>query len=62
MRPGVIGADPTEPLSFLPSVDLKDVLVLDYDFVSETTHFLKLEQPEECVALILDFLAQNRLV
>ena len=58
----VIGADPTVPLSFLPSVDLKDVLALDYDFVPETTHFLQLEQPEECVALILDFLAQHRLV
>lgn len=58
----VIGADPTVPLSFLPSVDLKDVLALDYDFVPETTHFLQLEQPQECVDLILDFLEQQELI
>ncbi len=51
-----IGADPTQPFSFLPSVDLSDLLILDYDFVPDTTHFLQLENPEECVALMLDFL------
>ena len=51
-----IGADPTQPFSFLPSVDLSDLLILDYDFIPDTTHFLQLENPEECVALMLDFL------
>ena len=51
-----IGADPTQPFSFLPSVDLSDLLILDYDFIPDTTHFLQLENPQECVALMLDFL------
>ena len=51
-----IGADPTQPFSFLPSVNLSDLLILDYDFIPETTHFLQLEQPETCISLMLDFL------
>ena len=51
-----IGADPTQPFSFLPSVDLSDLIILDYDFIPDTTHFLQLEQPEACVSLMLDFL------
>ena len=51
-----IGADPTQPFSFLPSVDLSDLLILDYDFIPDTTHFLQLEQPEMCVSLMLEFL------
>ena len=51
-----IGADPTQPFSFLPSVDLSDLIILDYDFVPDTTHFLQLEQPEACVSLMLEFL------
>ena len=58
----IIGADPTEPFSFLPSVDLNEIVVLDYDFVPETTHFLQLEQPQECIALMLSFLEQRKLV
>ena len=57
----VIGADPTQPFSFLPSVDFNDMVALDYDFVPETTHFLQLEQPETCVALMLDFLEHLKL-
>ncbi len=57
----VIGADPVVPLSFLPSVDLSDVVALDYDFVPETTHFLQLEEPQECVDRTLDFLVRERL-
>ncbi len=51
-----IGADPTQPFSFLPSVDLSDLIILDYDFIPDTTHFLQLEQPEMCVFLMLEFL------
>lgn len=57
-----IGADPVVPFSFLPSVDLSDILMLDYDFVPDSTHFLQLEQPERCVDLLLEFLEQQRLV
>ena len=58
----IIGADPTEPFSFLPSVDLNEIVALDYDFVPETTHFLQLERPQECVALMLSFLEHRKLV
>ena len=54
----VIGGDPVEPFSFLPTIDPDLVLRVDYDFVPETTHLLQLEDPEACVALVLDFLAE----
>ncbi len=52
----IIGADPTLRLSFLPSVDLRDIVALDYDFVPGASHFLQLEQPQECVIRLLEFL------
>jgi len=57
----VIGGDPTLPFSFVPSDDLDGILGFEYDFVPETTHFLQLEDPEECVATMVDFLEQEGL-
>ena len=54
-----IGSDPTVPFSFLPSVDLGHILVLDYDFVPDTSHFLLLEKPEECLDAMLPFLERH---
>ena len=54
-----IGSDPTVPFSFLPSVDLGHILVLDYDFVPDTSHFLLLEKPEECVDAMLPFVERH---
>ena len=51
----VIGADPTLPYSYLPTLDLSDIYGVDYDFLPESTHFLQLEQPEECVATMRGF-------
>lgn len=51
----IVGSDPTVPFSFLPTVDLKEILALDYDFVPDTTHLLELETPAECVAAMLPF-------
>ncbi len=51
----VVGADPTLPFSFLPTLDLSDVLSIDYDFLPDATHLLQLEQPRECAALTRDF-------
>lgn len=53
-----IGSDPTVPHSFMPTVDLSELMVLDYDFVPETTHLLQLEAPGVCVHFMLEFLAQ----
>ena len=54
----VIGADPTLPYSYLPTLDLRDVFTVNYDFLPEATHFLQLEQPEECAALVREFLEE----
>ena len=58
----VIGGDPTMDFSFLPCMDLNGIAGLDYDFVPETTHFLQLEDPEACVAIMLEFLERQGLV
>ena len=52
----VIGADPTLPFSYLPTLDLSDVFTVGYDFLPDATHFLQLEQPEQCVSAMRDFL------
>ena len=54
----IIGGDPlTAPFSFLPTVDRDLIVKVGYDFIPETTHFLQLEEPEECASLVADFLA-----
>ncbi len=52
----VIGADPTLPFSYLPTLDLSDIMSVDYDFLPDATHFLQLEKPEECVEAMQDHL------
>ena len=52
----VIGADPTLPYSYLPTLDLSDILSVDYDFLPDATHFLQLEQPTGCAAMLREFL------
>ncbi len=54
-----IGADPTLPYSYLPTFDMGDILSVDYDFLPDTSHFLQLEQPQECVAAMREFLEQD---
>ena len=52
----VIGSDPTIPYTYMPSMDLGELVLIDYDFVPETSHLLQLEQPDTCAALTLEFL------
>ena len=52
----VIGADPTMPYSYLPTLDMTDILSVNYDFLPESTHFLQLEKPEACAAAMREFL------
>ncbi len=52
----VIGADPTLPYSYLPTLDLHDISTVDYDFLPDATHLLLLEQPRECVKSMLEFI------
>ncbi len=52
----VIGADPTEPYSFMPSMNLIELIGINFDFIPETTHFIQMENPERCAELTLEFL------
>lgn len=56
-----IGADPSVGYSFLPSVNLGILTMLDYDFIPDMSHFLQLEAPEECAALTTEFLQNHNL-
>ena len=58
----VIGADPTLPFSYLPTLDLSDIQSIGYDFLPDATHFLQLEQPAECVETMLAFLGEVGVV
>ena len=61
----IIGADPTLPYSYLPTLDsslqFSDVVKVDYDFIPDATHFLQLEKPRECAAIVREFLDRNEL-
>ena len=54
----VIGSDPLLPFSYLPTVDLSDVLSVDFDFIPDTSHFLQIEKPAECAEYVRKFVAQ----
>ena len=43
-------------------MNLGDILVLDYDFIPDTSHFVLLEEPEECFDLMLGFLEGQALI
>ena len=58
----VIGADPTLPFSYLPTLDLSDILSVDYDFLPEATHFLQLEKPTECVSSLRQYLGELGMI
>ena len=55
----VIGSDPVARHSFLPTVAMNEIMALNYDFIPETTHFLQLEEPEQCVATMLEFIGDE---
>ena len=54
-RTKVVGADPTLPYSYLPTLDLSDMMSVDYDFIPEATHFLLLEKPQDCADMVRSF-------
>lgn len=55
----VLGADPTLPFAYLPSLDLVHMETIDYDFLAEATHYLQLEQPSECAATVREYLGRT---
>ena len=58
----VIGADPTLPYSYLPTLDLTNVITANYDFLPDSTHMLQLEQPQKCVEAMIEFLTSHQLL
>ncbi len=56
-----IGADPTVPNSYMPTVKFDEIMLLDYDFVPETSHLLQIEEPEICADRALQFLDEQGL-
>ena len=55
----VIGSYPTVPNSFLPSVRMPEILLIEHDFVPETTHLPLLEEPDLCADFTLRYLAEQ---
>ena len=51
----VVGADPVFPYSYLPTLDLTKMMIVNYDFLPDTTHLLPLEQPAKCAAMVQEF-------
>ncbi len=51
----VLGADPTLPYSYLPTMDLSNILSIDYDFMPEASHFMVFERPDECAASVREY-------
>ena len=58
----VIGSDPTVPYSFMPAMDFSSLLQVNYDYIPDSTHFLPLEYPAECIGIMLPFLARSGLL
>lgn len=54
----VVGADPILPFSYLPTVDLSDMISVDFDFVADATHYMQLEKPELCAWYVHDFMTK----
>ena len=54
----VIGADPVLPFSYLPTVDLSDMISVAFDFVAGATHYMQLEKPELCAWYVDDFITK----
>ncbi len=52
----VLGADPTLPYSYLPTMDLSNILSIDYDFMPDATHFMVFEKPDECAASVREYI------
>ena len=58
----IVGADPTQSYSFMPTMNLSSLIDVNYDFLPGATHFLQLERPEKCLEFTLDFLESQSLI
>ena len=58
----VIASDPSNPTAYVPSLDDKQLALVEYETIPETTHFLQLEAPAACVRAVLAYLRRRRLL
>ncbi len=58
----VIGSDPTMTFAYMPTFNLSHINTVDYDFIPDSTHFVQIEYPGECIALVRDFLEAHGLL
>ena len=58
----VIGSDPTMTFAYMPSFNLSHINTVDYDFIPDSTHFLQVEYPAECVQRMCEFLEGRGLL
>ena len=54
----LVGSDPTEAFSFLPSTEMGALASVDYDFIPESTHMLQLEHPVRCKEIVCEFMRE----
>lgn len=54
----IVGSDPLLPFTYLPTVDLSDVLTIDFDFIPDASHYLQIEKPDKCAEYVREFVAQ----
>ncbi len=40
---------------------MSELIEANYDFLPDTTHFLQLEEPEQCATLAIEFLEERGL-
>ena len=55
----VVGSDPMNSFTFMPSSDFNELVRMGYDFLPEATHLIQLEEPEECAEITLEFLNES---
>ena len=58
----VIGGDPRLEFTLIPSSAVERPRAFGYEFVSETTHFLPLENPTMCANRMMAFLEEQGLL
>ncbi|MCY4014402.1 MAG: alpha/beta hydrolase [Gammaproteobacteria bacterium] len=58
----VIASDPSNPAAYVPSLDDRQLAVVEYETIPGTTHFLPLEAPAACVRAMLAYLRGHRLL
>lgn len=57
----IVGADADSPYSYMPPFKPDGIPGVDYEFLPGTTHFLPLEKPEDCAAIVIEYIGIDAL-